>query len=497
MNGETIIMKAKDSKMFFAFFSFLLSRPFFIVKTVKTAYNKGKNMIGKVYMNLTKRKFQWNPSRVILGSFILLILIGGLLLNLPFATVSGKSAGLLTSFFTSVSAVCVTGLVVVDTGTFWSPVGQGIILLLIQLGGLGFVTLVTGFFAMIGRRLTLRDRLIAQESVGNDGIKGLLSLTKKVVAITLLIELIGAVLLSFRLIPDYGFAKGTLFSIFHSVSAFCNAGFDLFGQSASLMNYSGDLYMNIIIMSLIIIGGIGFVVIFDIFKKKHFKKLSMHSKLVLRFTLFLIVVPAILFFLLESGNTATMGDLSMGEKGLTSFFQSVTCRTAGFNTLPIGELTKGSQLLSILLMFIGGSPGSIAGGIKTITFLIVILYIIQVFTGRSQLVIYKKSISRQTIERATIICILGFFMIFVFSFMITTIEGEISFIEVLFEVVSAFGTVGLSTGITGSLSAMSQVLLMMTMFMGRVGIFTIGVGLLNKTQKTDVIQYVDEKIMVG
>ncbi|MBN2898114.1 MAG: Trk family potassium uptake protein, partial [Clostridia bacterium] len=319
------------------------------------------------------RRKELRPGQVLGLGFALIILIGALLLALPIASRDGHSIGLVNALFTATSAVCVTGLVVVDTGTYWTMFGKGIILLLIQIGGLGFMTMATAGAFIMGRRIGLRNRLIMQEALNQMSLSGVVRLTKYVIMTTFAIEGVGALLLSFRFIPEFGLRRGIVFSLFHSISAFCNAGFDIMGNYTSLTAFVSDPWVNIVIMGLILIGGIGFSVIIDVARNKRYRKLSVHSKLVLVTSGILLLIGFVLFLAIEWNNPATLGELSLSGKVLGAAFQSVTPRTAGFNTIPIDQLETPSKLITMVLMFVGGSPGSTAGGIKTTTLGIIVL----------------------------------------------------------------------------------------------------------------------------
>ena len=342
------------------------------------------------YLKGKFRMIELNPPRVLALGFAGLILLGSILLNLPIATKTGESIGFINSLFTSASAVCVTGLVVVNTGKYWSLFGQIIIICLIQMGGLGFMTMATLVALILGKKITLKERLVIKEQLNQGSMSGLVKLTKYVIFSTLAIEGIGAVLLSIRFIPIYGFVKGLWFGIFHSISAFCNAGFDITGNS--IVPFVGDVVINLTIAFLIIIGGLGFSVYIDITKNKKFKRLSLHSKLAIMITIVLIVAGMILVYAIEWNNPETFKYLSGKEKIVASFFQSVVPRTAGFNSIDISKIKDTTAFVMIILMFIGGSPGSTAGGIKTTTFGAIVLATLTVIKGNKDVEAYKKTI---------------------------------------------------------------------------------------------------------
>ena len=336
------------------------------------------------------KKIKLKPVQVLAIGFFTIIMLGTIVLCLPISSKSGQWTSFFNSMFTSTSATCVTGLVVQDTGTYWSTFGQVIILLLIQIGGIGFMTIATLFSIAFGKKISLKQKGVLQESVNIDHPGGIIGLTKRIINGTLLVELIGAVILAIRFSFDFGVVKGIYYGIFHSISAFCNAGFDLFGADfgkySSLTHYKSDITVNLTITALIIIGGIGFIVWNDLIKYKfNFKKYSLHSKIVLCVTAFLIVSGTIAFFVIETLPNRQLEGETILSKLLQSFFQSVTTRTAGFNTCDIGKLDTGSKLISTVLMFIGGSPGSTAGGIKTTTFFVIILSFIATLKGTPDL----------------------------------------------------------------------------------------------------------------
>lgn len=439
------------------------------------------------------QKFQLNPPRVLALGFGSLILLGTILLNLPIATQNGESIGFINALFTSASAVCVTGLVVVNTGEFWSLFGQITIILLIQMGGLGFMTMATVGALAIGKKITLKERLIIKEQLNQETMSGLVKLTKYVILSTLAMEGIGAILLSTRFIPIYGNAKGIWFSIFHSISAFCNAGFDITGDS--MVPFVGDFTINMTISALVILGGLGFSVYIDISRNKKFKKLHLHSKLVLTITSFLLVIGMLVFILIEFNNPLTLGSLSSSEKVISSFFQSVVPRTAGFNSVNIGVLHDTTVFFMIILMFIGGSPGSTAGGIKTTTFGTLMLTTIAIIRGDRDVVAYRKRINDDVINRSLAIVTVSIILIIIVSFILTVTEAA-TFLDVLFETTSAFATVGLTRGITPNLTYFGKIIIILTMYAGRVGPLTMAFAFAQKN-KPKKFRYSEGNILVG
>ena len=461
-----------------------------------------KESLGILATRIPKQR---HPSQILLMGFISLILIGTVLLSMPAASVNRHSIGLIDALFTSTSAVCVTGLVVLDTGTQFTLFGQIVILILIQCGGLGFMSTASLIFFIIGKRITLRERIIIKEAMNELSISTVVDLVKSVLVFTFIIEFLGAVLLSFRFIPQFGVAGGIYRSVFHSVSAFCNAGFDLMGGFNSFSNYVADPLVNLTFIGLIIIGGLGFVVVFDLFQKlRSFGKtrLALHTKLVLIASGILIALGLIVYFGLELNNPDTLKNLSPKGKILAGIFQSVTPRTAGFSTIDEGKLTTGSKLMTMILMFIGASPAGTGGGIKTTTMVMVTLLIASVAQGRNSITVMKRRIKNDITLRAVTLFIGGLTLVVVSTMLIMAIEsgkgGLFSFENILFEAFSAFGTVGLGTGITPFLEPLSRIVIILSMFAGRVGLLTVMYAMANRMNKyEDRLRYTEENIMIG
>lgn len=441
------------------------------------------------------------PTKLIVLSFLMVILTGTLLLVLPSASRDGTSASFVEALFTATSAVCVTGLVVVDTYQHWTVFGQVVILSLIQVGALGLITFATFFSTLLGRKMRLKSMLLAQESINYVSFEGIKLLIKRVVLVTLCIEAAGALLLSARFVPQYGL-KGFYLGLFHSISAFCNAGFDLMsisgeGQFVSFIQYNNDPVVIYTVASLIIIGGLGFIVWKDLYDYKKVKSLMLHTKLVLIITVLLIVLGAVLFFIFESGNSSTLGKMNIVEKINASIFHSVTTRTAGFNTIDTNGMMEISKLLTIAFMFIGAAPGSTAGGIKVTTFGVILFAIISQLKGTEETVILKRRVSYSIVSKALAIIGLSASLLLFVSTIIFSIENK-PMLNVLYEVTSAFGTVGLSTGMTPNLHTASKLLLILMMFLGRVGPFTFALALTLRSHKNDSdIIYPEGKIIVG
>ncbi len=443
-------------------------------------------------------KWQLRPAQVFALGFAIIILIGAILLNLPIVTVTGKSIGFINALFTATSAVCVTGLVVVDTGTYWNTVGQLIILLLIQIGGLGFMTMATLIALMIGKRISLQGRLMMQESLNSFNIAGVVRLTKYVVMLTFAIEALGAILLSIRFIPLFGTSRGIYLSIFHAVSAFCNAGFDIMGNFTSLTGFVNDPLVNFTIIGLIITGGIGFAVILDILNFRTYKRWNLNTKIVLATTAILLAAGFVLTLLLEWGNPATLGELPFVGKILAALFNSVTPRTAGFNTLATDMLRPSTLVVVMALMFIGGSPASTAGGIKTTTVALVFLNIYCITKGNKDTEVFNRRISREALDRALAVLGIGISIIVTILILLSITEQGASFIEIAFEAFSAFGTVGLSIGLTGKLTVFGKIIIAFAMFFGRLGGLTIVFALAQRQHDySRQLRYPEGKVTVG
>lgn len=430
---------------------------------------------------------------MVAGSFMLLIIMGSLLLSLPAATVNGNT-DYLTSIFTATSAVCVTGLVVVDTASYWSQFGQIVILGLIQLGGLSIMSLATFYALLFRKRIALRQRMLMQASINKSTPGGIVHVFRNLLFFAFFAELLGALLLTAIWIPQYGIGKAFYFGIFHAVSAFNNAGFDLFGNFSSLTGFIADVLTNLVITLLIITGGLGFVVIGEILGIKQRRRFSLHTKIALTTTIILIVGATVCIFLFESHHT--LKDLPLSTKLIASFFQAVTPRTAGFNTLDLTSLLLATQFFIMVLMFIGGSPGSTAGGIKTVTFSIVWAAIISQMQGKKDVEFFKRRIVQQDVIRALAIIAMSGFFVFAVILMLTLIQGNDSLDKISFEVVSAFATVGLSLNYTTQLTPLGRLLIILTMFVGRVGPLTLAVAFAQRERQVD-IRYAEEEVMIG
>lgn len=432
-----------------------------------------------------KSKKTLSPVQMITLSFAAVTLVGTLLLMLPFASRSGKSVSFIDALFTSTSASCVTGLVVGDTYSMWTPFGQTVIILLIQIGGIGIITLAMYFLSVLHAKIGMRSLFTLQESIGAESSAGLVKMARFIALGVLLQEFIGAVLLMPVFIPDFGVLRGVLYSFFHSISAFCNAGFDLMGYSggSSLGAYSGNLYLNIVISILIISGGLGFFVWLDLLKNKlNFKKYSLHTKLVLVTNAILLVGGALLFYILYYNSDAASG-VCTSEKMIVSMFQSVTARTAGFCTVDLAKIGDAAQMLMIALMIVGGSSASTAGGIKTTTIAVVFLFVCSIFRGKDDVEVFGRRIEKNILRTAIAVFVLYIFLALAAGIAISAIEGA-DIVACLFETFSAMATVGLSLSLTPTLSALSKTIIIILMFLGRVGGITVLLSLSGKNKKS-------------
>ncbi len=445
-----------------------------------------------------KRHFMaQNPVRTICISFALVILAGTVLLTLPICSRDGKFTPLLDALFTATSATCVTGLIVYDTYQKFTPLGQAVILMLIQIGGLGLLTITSFFNIILGRKLGLRGAHLASESASASELPDTPRLLKTIMLVSLLCEGAGALLLMLHFVPKYGSA-GVGIGVFLAVSAFCNAGFDILGREGayvSLCNYNDDPLVLIVISSLIIMGGLGFVVWKDLAQYRRTKKLMLHTKIVLLVTAILIVAGTLGFMALEWGNPKTLGALPVPQRVLASYFQSVTARTAGYNSIDNAAMGSISKLLTVVLMFIGASPASTGGGIKTTTFTVLILTVVSVMLGRDETVIMKRKVEKQVVYKALAIMFLAGGVVLVTTFIIY-FTMDVDSIDALFEATSAFGTVGLTVGISPKANTASKIAMILTMFLGRVGPVSLPLALAFRQHKRhEVIP--EGKILVG
>ncbi len=448
-------------------------------------------------MQLKKGHVKLAKMQFIALGFLCIITIGTLLLMLPISSRTGEFTGFWDALFTATSATCVTGLVTVDTYTHWNLFGQLIIILMIQIGGLGFMTVSVLFSLVLGRKMGLKERGLLQESVNALQIGGIVQLMRKILLGTLLVEGTGAFLLSLRFCGELGLLKGIYYGVFHSVSAFCNAGFDLMGyqgEFSSLVNYSGDWLVNLTIVGLVVTGGIGFIVWDDVTKHGiHFKKYRVHSKLVLITTAVLLAGGTFLFYLFEMNNLAK--DMGPGETFLTCLFDAMTPRTAGFNTTDIAQLSDASKMLSVILMFIGGSPGSTAGGVKTTTVVVLLLYMRANLRRTRGVDIFKRRIDEDAIKRASSIACTNMILALSATLLICGVQG-IDLRDVLLETFSAISTVGMSTGITRQLVTVSKFAIIILMYCGRVGSLSMILSFTER-KKISPVEFPEEKILIG
>lgn len=440
-----------------------------------------------------------SATKIIAIAFAAIIFLGACLLNLPAASRSGESSGFLTALFTATSATCVTGLVVQDTWLQWSGFGQCVILLLIQVGGLGFMSAATLLVFLLRKRIGLKQRLVMAQALSISDMDGIVRLQKTVLVGSFLIEGIGVLILFIRFLPEYGLGNALRWSVFHSVSAFCNAGFDIFGvlePDAGLILFQSDPVVLLTLCCLIVIGGLGFLVWQEVQQKRSFRRLSVYARLVLLTTFALIVVGWIILCLLEWDNPRTLGPMSVGDKLLNGLFQSVTLRTAGFASIDQAGLTEGGKAVSIVWMLIGGSSGSTAGGLKTVSFVVLILFMAARARGRESVCVFRRTIPQgQVLDAMTIGIILIFLAIFGGIFISST--SDVSVTDGVFEAVSALATVGLTAGATRVMSVPAKLLIILYMYFGRVGVLTISLGFLAGNRAEERYRYAETKLLIG
>lgn len=469
------------------------------------------------------KKYKFTVSQTLVLGVLGSILIGSILLRLPISNVEGKSIGFVDSLFTATSAVCVTGLNTIVPADQFSIFGKVVLMCLIEIGGIGFMSFIALILMIMRKKINLSEQILIKESLNQNNENGIIKLIKRIFLYIIVVEFIGAILLSIRFIPEYGLKTGIFYSVFHSISAVCNAGFDILG-STSLIKYQNDALVSIVVMLLIIIGGLGYTVWNDIilavkkiFKRKSklgkiFSELTVHTKIVLITTLILIVSGAIFTFLLEKDNSNIMKDDNIGTKILKSCFYSVTLRTAGFETVDTTNLTTASKFISIFYMFIGGSPGSTAGGIKTTTFAILIFMVIGYLKGYENTAMHKRTISQKILKRAIVIFAVSIIFVMTAIISLTITEDlyqeqqsaisqlnntKFGFMDIIYEVFSAYGTVGVTLGITPNLSIVGKLIIMLLMFVGRVGPITISYAVLKKSNAQKKFNYPECDILVG
>ena len=458
---------------------------------------------GKGMLRLWKRvrKLNLSSTKIIALAFAGIILLGAALLTLPAASRSGESCGFFPAFFTATSATCVTGLVLFDTWSQWSGFGQTVLLCLIEIGGLGFMSAASLVIFLLRKKVGLRQRMVMAQAMSLNDMQGVVRLQRIVIAGSIGVQLVGALILFLRFLPEFGAQRAAVWGIFHAVSGFCNAGFDIFGsigpgQSAILFN--DDPVVLITLMALITVGGLGFFVWEELARVHSFKRFSVYTKLVLIATFVIITLGAGLFLLLEWDNPATLGNMPWGQKILNSFFQVVTLRTAGFVSIDQAALTESSKALSMVVMLIGGSSGSTAGGLKTVTFVVLVLFIWAKARGKSTVHVFNRTIPNAKATDAMTIFFIMVALAFFGGFFITaTSPVPVSLSDGLYEAVSALATVGLTTGITPVMGVPAQMLIIAFMYFGRVGVLTISLGFLMGNRAEERFQYADTNLLIG
>ena len=444
------------------------------------------------------RRSGFNPLPMIAGGFAVIILLGSLLLSLPVASSSGESVGWFDALFTATSAVCVTGLVVLDTGTAYSAFGHVVLLVLIQLGGLGFMTFATLVLRLMRRSIGLKERMLVQDSMNEDFVGGMVKLVQWVALSAFTVELVGAVFFAFRLIPMYGAGKGAFYSLFHAVSAYCNAGFDLFGGGRSLTGFTGDVLVNLTAIALVVVGGLGFSVQSDLVKRRRFSRFRLHTKLVLVSYGALLALGFIAVLALEWSNPDTLGPMPLGEKLLAALFQSVTWRTAGFNTFDQQTLRDCTKLVGGFFMLIGAAPASTGGGVKVTTLAILALTVRMVARGEDDIVVFERRIDRGLIQRTITIIVLAVSIVFVDVCALSLLQPEAAFLDLYYECASAMGTVGISAIGSASLVPLARIFIILTMFVGRVGPMTVALLLARRQKRArELVRYPEERVMIG
>ena len=450
-----------------------------------------------------KRKITLSTTQIILLSFLVTILIGSALLSLPISSADGKAVPYLDALFTATTSTCVTGLVTLPTVSTWSVFGQVVILILIQIGGLGIITIMSGLMLLLNRKMGIGDKLLIQDAFNLNTMAGLSKFVRNVLLGTLVIEGIGAVLYMFVFVPEFG-ARGIWISVFNSISAFCNAGIDIIGEN-SLCSYATNPLINIVTSALIILGGLGYIVWWDVLRviknsspknRKLFRHLTLHSKIAIVTTLILIFGGGVLIFAFEYGNPATIGNMSLWDKIQVSMFQSVTTRTAGFATVPQENLTNASSAISLVLMMIGGSPVGTAGGMKTVTIAVLFCSALATIRNKNSATVFGRCISLDSIRKAVAVSV-TFITICLISTVLLLASSDVSALDAVFETVSATATVGLSRNLTASLNTVGKLIIIVTMYFGRVGPISLAVALGSKSETQNVISEPTEEISIG
>ena len=443
-----------------------------------------------------KKAFRLTTTQIIMLSFLVVILLGSLLLSLPVSGADGVAVPYLDALFTATTATCVTGLVTLPTFSTWSVFGQAVILILIQVGGLGVITVISAFMLLLQRRMGIGDRLLLQDAFNLNTLSGIVRFVKRVLIGTFLVEGMGAVLYMTVFVPQFG-ARGIWISVFTAISAFCNAGIDIIGPS-SLCDYATNPMVNLVTMALIILSGIGYIVWWDVLRvgRKGFRGLTLHSKIAISTTLILIFGGGLLLFLLEYGNPLTIGDMSLFDKLQVSLFQSVTTRTAGFATVPQENLTNASSLLCLLLMFIGGSPVGTAGGIKTVTVAVLAVSALATIQSKHEVTLFDRTISRQAVNKAVAVTAMSFAILFASTLLLSAVT-DADALDILFETVSATATVGLTRDLTPHLNSAGKAIIIATMYLGRVGPISLALALNSSKKQRNLIKNPTEDISIG
>lgn len=449
--------------------------------------------------NAEEKILKNNPSLIFIIGFVMVVFLGATLLNMPFSSADGNSIGFIDALFTATSAVCVTGLTVATTSVQWTIIGKLIIICLIQIGGLGVMTLSTFIAFFLGKKISLKTRLLIKEERNTYELQGVVRVTKNVLIYTFVVEFIGAIFFSFVFCKEYGPIRGIWYSLFHSISSFCNAGFDIIGGS-SFIKYATNPIINFTAIILIILGGLGFIVFVEIVKVRKFRKFSLHTKVVLIMTAILLLIGTVTILLLEYNNKGTIGNMGFFEKLQASLFQSVVTRTAGYCTVDISALKESTAIIMAIFMFIGGSSGSTAGGVKVTTVAVLFLGIHSTIYGKKDIEIYQKRVPKSTVMKSISIIGIAFSIVLILSILLSITEASsgFSYVDLLFESVSAFGTVGLSRNVTPYLSVIGKLLVSCTMFVGRLGPLTIAYAVVARQNKfTGNIGYPEGKIIIG
>lgn len=452
---------------------------------------------------MMKKKLSLSTTQIIMLSFLIVILVGSLLLSLPISSTNREAVCYLDALFTATTATCVTGLVTLPTVTTWSVFGQAVILILIQVGGLGVITIMSALMILLHRRMGIGDRLLLQDAFNLNSLSGIVRFVKRVLLGTFLVEGVGALLYMTVFVPEFGM-KGIWISVFTSISAFCNAGIDIIAEN-SLCNYATNPIINTVTSLLIILGGIGYIVWWDVMglgkgtarkKNRSFCNLTLHSKIAITATLILIFSGGILIFMFEYNNPLTIGDMSLFDKIQVSLFQSVTTRTAGFATIPQQDLTNATSILCLLLMFIGGSPVGTAGGIKTVTVAVLVVSALATIQNKQDVSLFNRNISKQSVNKAVAVTMMSFAIMFISTILLSAVTNA-NALDVLFETVSATATVGLTRDLTPYLNTAGKMVIIGTMYLGRVGPISLALALNSNKKNNNIIKNPTEEISVG